>query len=101
MSKQESVIFRVKDYNDKVLVEFEIQGGILDVRELPNLQPPKVEGTKTVLLSGRGPVWLYATLVHFYHYAKAVATYEPRLNAYVVVATHTKDLKVGDLITLN
>ncbi|MCI4408991.1 MAG: CRISPR-associated protein Csx3 [Thermofilum sp.] len=100
MSKQENIVFRVKDYNDKSLIEFEIPGGILDPRELANIHPPEIPGTKITLLSGRGPVWLYSMLTHFYHYTRGVAVFDPRLNAYVVVASHVKELHVGDLITL-
>jgi len=52
------------------------------------------------VLSGRGPVWLYGFLVHFYHPTSAVAIFDPRLGGAVVVESHNQDFKVGDLIKI-
>ncbi|SFP83056.1 CRISPR-associated ring nuclease Crn3/Csx3 [Parafilimonas terrae] len=55
---------------------------------------------KGVILSGRGPVWLYCFLTHFYHPTKFVATYDPRLQGAVVVESHASQYKVGDIISI-
>jgi len=96
----ETVRYSVREGSRVVVVEFEIPGGVLDVTKLGEAiaAAPTVPGAKIVGISGRGPVWLFAALTHHYHYAKAVATYEPRLNKFVVVATHTPEVKVGDLL---
>jgi len=97
-----AVKFKVNPKKDVVLVEFEIEGGILDIKELPSAveAAPEVEGRSVVCLSGRAPVWLFSALTHKYHYTKAVATYEPRLNACVVVSSHDPKYRVGDIIPL-
>lgn len=53
---------------------------------------------KGVILSGRGPVWLFGFLVHFYHPTKFVATFDPRLDGAVVVESHGSEWQVGDVI---
>jgi CRISPR-associated protein Csx3 len=60
-----------------------------------------VNGTKGIILSGRGPIWLYCYLTHYYHPTKFIATYDPRLNGAVIVESHTKDYKSGELIEVN
>ena len=49
-----------------------------------------MDGTKGVVLSGRGPVWLYAALAHNYHATAWVGTFEPRLAGAVVVERHVE-----------
>lgn len=56
--------------------------GVYDV--LSNLNPPEVNCTKGLVLSGRGPVWLYCFLVHYYHATAFVATCDPRLGGAVL-----------------
>jgi len=74
--------------HDYVLVEFQIKG-ILDPVELKRLNPPEVPAKHGIILSGRGPVWLYGFLVHYYHPSCFVAVYDPRLGA-VVVESHVR-----------
>jgi CRISPR-associated protein Csx3 len=92
--------YNIKEGVRMVVIEFEIPGGVLDVARLGDAiaAAPAIPGTKIVGISGRGPVWLYAALTHHYHYARAVATYEPRLGKFIVVVTHTPELRVGDVI---
>jgi CRISPR-associated Csx3 family protein len=84
----------------KVLVEVKIikDGGILSPADLPALNG-KVETILSqkgwdclVILSGRLPVWAYASLCHSCHPAKGVATYEPRSNAGIVVSRHAEEV---------
>ena len=68
--------------------------------ELRLVIPPPIPVGKVLLISGRGPIWLYGYLIHHYvHLAKAVATFDPKIPGYVVVASHTPDLEPGDVIT--
>ena len=96
--------YTIKKFKDKdmILIEFNIPGGVLDIKELEDVvnSAPEVEGDKGICISGRGPIWLYGALLHKYHYAKWLATYEPRKNACVVVASHDKSKRIGDLIPL-
>ena len=57
-------------------------------------------GTEGVVLSGRLPVWAYGALIHHYHPRPFIATFEPRLSKGVVVATHVKEVNIGDLVDL-
>lgn len=57
-------------------------------------------GTEGVVISGRMPVWVFSTLTHEYHPRPFVATFDPRLGGAVVVATHTPDVAVGQIISL-
>ena len=92
--------FIVKEREEFTIVEFSIEE-VIAPEELSALVPPAVNGEKGVILSGRGPIWLYCYLVHYYHPTRFVATYDPRLGGAVVVESHTKDYKVGQIIPLN
>jgi len=96
------VIYSTREREDLTLVEFNIEGGVLDVSELEEAirTAPAVNWTKGVCISGRGPVWLYAALTHKYHPAPFIATYEPRMNSCIVVASHTPKYRIGDVIPL-
>lgn len=95
--------FNMKENKDFVWVEFELKRE-LKPDDLKNISPPDaVKGkfaNKGIVLSGKGPVWLYGFLVHFYHATKFVAVFEPRINAAVVVETHCVDYQVGDVINV-
>jgi len=67
------------------LLEFEIEGQLMEPEELASLAPPKVDPSRPVVVSGRGPQWLYQFLVHEYHFCRLLATFEPRLGKGVVV----------------
>jgi len=64
---------------------------------LKTLKPPKVNAKKGVILSGRGPIWLYCYLVHFYHTTKFITTYDPRIGA-VIVESHSPNYNVGETL---
>ena len=89
--------FKTAETSNFTLVHFEIEG-ILEPGELKNLKPPEVEATKGVVLSGRGPIWLYGFLVHHYHPTVWVATYDPRLGGAVVVESHVPGVSPGDVV---
>lgn len=61
--------------------------------------PPGIDTTIGVVISGRAPMWLYGFLVHELHPTAWVAIYDPRLGA-VVVATHSRVAKIGQIIPL-
>lgn len=93
-------MFRKEERQDYTLVAFEIPGGVLDPKNLDEVirSAPEVDFTRGVVISGRGPVWLFAGLVHHYHPAKWVATHDPRLGGAVVVSTHSAEKRVGDVV---
>ncbi|MEN3012991.1 MAG: CRISPR-associated ring nuclease Crn3/Csx3 [Endomicrobiia bacterium] len=96
--------FKIHTRDSLVVVEFKLSRE-LQPEDLLKINPPDAvkEGfaSKGVIISGRGPVWLYGFLVHFYHPTKYVGIYDPRLGGAVVVETHTQDVKVGDLIPIS
>lgn len=69
-----------------------------DLRSLP--LPSGIDTTAGVILTGRGPIWLYAYLVHELHPTAWVACHDPRLGA-VVVTTHSRQVQVGQVVPLH
>lgn len=75
--------------------------GIADPQDLALLQLPiGVDWRKGVLISGRGPIWLYAFLVHQCHTAVWIAVMDPRHGAIVVEAHYPAAPAVGSAIPL-
>lgn len=99
-----NVHFEINQKERFCILQFTIKNGALDPSILQQLQAPDpVQNQfahKGVILSGRGPIWLYGFLVHYYHPTRWVATYDPRLQAAVVVESHDPAVGVGDLIAL-
>lgn len=91
--------FILKEEKEFTLISFEMDD-ILNPEDLANLKPPKVNGAKGVVLSGRGPIWLFCFLTHFYHPTKFVATYDPRLEGAVIVERHAAEYQVGSVLKL-
>ena len=89
--------FNVKEEADYSILSFVIEG-VLSPEDLAALTPPKVDGSKGVILSGRGPIWLYCFLTHFYHPTKFIATYDPRLGGAVIVETHSVKYATGSVL---
>jgi CRISPR-associated protein Csx3 len=84
-----------------ILVEVVIGGnGIIAPSQLIEIlrRLPEAGGTEGVIVSGRLPVWAYASICHHFHPRPFVATFEPRLNKGVVVQTHVNDVSIGDLV---
>jgi len=81
------------------LLEFWIENGVTTPKEAFSVELPKVPLNRGVILSGRGPIWLYGRLIHYYHPARWVAVYDPRLGA-VVVQSHVPDVKEGEVIEI-
>ncbi len=96
--------FKTKNEPDYTLIEFLLDNTI-SPEDLRNLSPPDLVkanlASKGVVLSGRGPIWLYGYLVHYYHPTKFIATYDPRLGGAVVVQSHDREYNVGDVISIN
>jgi len=82
------------------VVHFELAQPIQPT-QLSSITPPQLaDPTRGVVLSGRGPIWLYAYLLHYYHPSVFVAVFDPRLAGAVVVASHHPDAKVGGIVKL-
>lgn len=82
-------------------VAFEIPGGTCTPAEFAAAASKvarRLPGDRLVVINGKGPVWGYGMLIHDAHATPAVATYDPRLRGYVVVATHDARYHVGQII---
>ena len=91
--------FKVMEKENYTVIHFELESSITP-EILKNLEPPKVNGAKGVILSGRGPIWLYCYLVHYYHPTKFIATYDPRLGGAIVVVSHDPKHRVGEVVEI-
>lgn len=89
--------FTIKELENFTIVHFELENSIKP-EVLKDLEVPKINPRKGVIISGRGPIWLHCFLAHKYHYTPFVAIYDPRLGA-VVVQSHT-DLREGDVLDI-
>lgn len=57
------------------------------------------ERAGVIKVTGRGPIWLYSAVVHAVaHLAKAVAVYDAVNGNYVVVASHSPEYRVGQVL---
>ncbi|MDN3512293.1 MAG: CRISPR-associated ring nuclease Crn3/Csx3 [Candidatus Jettenia sp.] len=90
------ILFKKIGKDTYTLIEFQIKGDICTPDILTTLEPPEVDATGGVILSGREPVWLFGCLIHHYHPTAWIATFDPRLGG-GVVASHVKGVKVGDM----
>ncbi|MEF3191394.1 MAG: CRISPR-associated protein Csx3 [Campylobacterales bacterium] len=79
------------------LISFTIQEGVTNPTEAFSIPLPKVAFDRGVVISGRGPIWLYARLIHHYHPARWIAIHDPRIG-YVVVQSHSKERREGEVI---
>ena len=70
----------------------------LDPEKLGDVAPPEVPMGAKVVLSGRMPNWLAASLAMAYHgRAKAVALFQPGIGA-TVAWTHSQEVKLGSVV---
>ena len=94
--------WKIDEKDDFTVLEFKIEGdGILNPADLKEIKPPDLKMHKGLILSGRGPVWFYAFLVHWAHPFAWVATYDPHLGKAVVVEKHTKSApEIGSTINI-
>ena len=65
------------------------------------MNPPKAHPGYGVVITGKGPIWLYVALSHHYHATPWVATYDPRLAGAVVAQTHTPLVRLGDIVRVS
>jgi len=85
-----------------MVVEIILSSGVAEPGDLKRLATllPTAGGSEGVIISGRIPVWAYGAVVHHFHPRPWVATFDPRLGGGVVVASHTKGVEIGDIMSL-
>jgi CRISPR-associated Csx3 family protein len=83
-------------------LKFRLDGRLLLPSDLPDVAlPPPLDAHRHLglMLSGRGPLWLYGHLVHLAHPFAWVAVYDPRLSGGVVVQRHRTDApQLGEVV---
>jgi CRISPR-associated protein Csx3 len=96
------IVFKYQEIQNFFLVSFELPKGPISPDDLRGIahRAPKATPKLGVVLSGRGPIWLYVCLAHIYHPSSWVAIFDPRLGSGIVVATHVPSVKVGDTVPL-
>ncbi len=62
--------WRVNEFDDFTIVNFRINGDIFDISTLRKVYPPAVNQAKGVIISGRGPIVLGATIARAYSNGK-------------------------------
>ncbi len=87
---------RLKD-DRPVIYSIAVSSPITPAEPLPPL--PDIPRGSLVIVEGRAPIWRYGMALHMLHGspAAAIAFYDPRLGA-VVVATHSPEWKVGQVV---
>ena len=82
-------------------IELTSRDRLIEPQDLTDLSlPAGIDTTGGVVITGRAPLWLYSYLVHELHPTAWVACFDPRFNAGVVVATHSRLARVGQVIPL-
>ena len=107
ITKEQGELLRLDGYKQAIVMfHIDLEGENITPDQLPYLvdlfykQISKGDYGFPFALSGRMPVWAFATLGHESHPAKAVGCYDPRLQAVVITQSHdTSDhLKVGEML---
>ena len=96
-----NIEFSINQLTNYQVLGFSLPGnGIIAPEMLKEISiPAGIDYKKGVIISGKGPVWLYAHLVHLLHISAWVAVYDPRIGA-VVVQSHSKNTySAGDVLT--
>ncbi|ACK41901.1 MULTISPECIES: CRISPR-associated ring nuclease Crn3/Csx3 [Dictyoglomus] len=95
----EDISLEITEKDDYTILYFKLKSN-LDPSILKKISPPKINLRRGLIISGRGPIWLYAYLVHYYHPTPFIAIYDPRIGA-VVIQSHIKSINVGDVIDIS
>ena len=94
-------VISVEDHLNYEIVDIVLKEPIepKDITAIGDDIEEKRKKRQILILSGRAPTWLYGYLVHrFCHLVKVVAVYDPKLQGGVVVSSHTRAWKEGEII---
>lgn len=92
--------WKVMDAADFQILHFPRQ--VYAPRILRSLSLPSLDRGKGVIISGRGPIWLHAYLVHECHPHPFIAVYEPGSRGAVVIQRHKPWCpELGSILPLN
>lgn len=90
--------FTFTQHDGFVVITFTLADGNATPDMLQAIDLGNLDFGQGFIISGRGPVWLFATLTHLLHPSQWVATHDPRLGGGVVTQSHIGDVAVGDVI---
>jgi CRISPR-associated protein Csx3 len=83
-------------------IQITTDNGIISPDDIKGLKLPSgIDFTKGVVIEGKAPIWLYGYLVHESHPAAWVGCYDTRFLGVVVVETHTHDVAISEIFTLD
>ncbi len=85
------------EQHSATLITFEVEGGVTTPEEAFGVELAQIPFDKGVILSGRGPIWLFARLIHHYHPARWIAVHDPRIG-YIVIQSHCKERYEGEVL---
>ena len=85
----------------KILVEVKLSGVVEpdSIRKVVNILKEQVEFSKPMIvgITGRMPIWLAESIVHYFHPAVAILQFDPRIG-YIVVSSHHRDYEEGTVV---
>lgn len=105
-SEEVRKIFPIEGAPSVNVVAFSIEGGVLTPEELKQIDESlremadKVDTTKPVIVTGRGPHWLYGVILHNLHFLPEVAVWDPRIGGGVIVHS-SKESRLGMVMGLD
>ena len=95
------ITYKVEEKDGFSVLSFELADGVIDASQLENAIriAPNLDCERGVVLSGRGPVWLFAALAHEYHTTRWCGTFDPRVGGGVVVSRHHESApQIGEVV---
>ena len=95
--------YNIKRLDKIVVFEFELSRN-LEPSDLSTIKLPDPArenmGPFLVVLSGKGPIWLYGLMVHHFHPCKAIAIFDPRFDGGIVIESHSPEFKIGEVVKI-
>ncbi|MEM1687315.1 MAG: CRISPR-associated protein Csx3 [Zestosphaera sp.] len=96
---------RVEKTDNVVTIYFDLSPtDVLQYKDLPTIinkvfSELQTTSAEIVRIAGRGPIWLYASVVHIVsHLTKAVAVFDAVNKKYVIVVSHSPNYHIGDTL---
>lgn len=97
VNKEAEINFNVKESDDSVVIEYNLDDPVYDEDNLSKLVVPEVSEGKAVYISGRGPNYITATVAEAYsHTNSSVSLFQPGVG-YTCAITHSRKKELGTL----
>jgi len=101
MHQCRSLTWKVAEFEKYTFIHFEIEDVLLTPGSLKKIKLPDISHRRHLglIISGRGPVWLFCYLSLLAHDFAWVASYDPRLGGGIVFQRHTTAApELGEII---